>query len=106
MIDVDKAIAAAVNSGKVAFGTKEAIQTAKTGKAHLILVSGNVPTATQRDLHYYGKLSGVPIVRYRGDGVDLGLTCGKPFVVTALVIRELGNSEILKLVEPNEIEED
>jgi large subunit ribosomal protein L30e len=108
MIDVDKAIVAAINSGKVAFGTKEAIQNAKTGKARLIMISSNIPTATQRDLHYYGKLSGVPIVRYRGDGVDLGLTCGKPFAVAALVIRELGNSELLKLVEsePNEIEED
>ncbi|UCD97069.1 MAG: 50S ribosomal protein L30e [Candidatus Bathyarchaeota archaeon] len=108
MIDMDKAIAAAINSGKVAFGTKEAIQNAKTGKARLILVARNVPTATQHDLHHYGKLSGVPIIRYRGDGVDLGLTCGKPFAVTALVIRELGNSELLTLaeLEPDEVKED
>lgn len=111
MIDVDKAIAAAVNSGKVAFGTKEALLNAKTGKARLILVSRNVPAETQHDLNYYGRLSGVPVVSYRRDGVDLGMICGKPFAVSALTVREVGNSEILKLVEsdesePNEIGED
>ena len=41
MINIDKAIATAVKTGKVLFGANHAIRSANTGKAKLIVVAEN-----------------------------------------------------------------
>ncbi len=105
MIDVDKAISTAVKTGKVSFGSNSAIQSAKTGKAKVIIVASNCPAEIRSDLEYYCKLSNVPLVVYKGSSTDLAAVCGKPFLVSALTIREPGDSEILRLVKPMEAEE-
>jgi len=104
MIDVDKAIAAAVKTGKVVFGATEAIRSAKTGKARLIVVASNSPSHIRESIESHGKLSEVPVVSYRSNSVDLGMVCGKKFAVTALTVKEPGDSEVLKLVETAEDE--
>jgi len=105
VIDVDKAIATAVKTGKVTFGANAAVQNAKTGKAKLIFVAANCPKMVRDDIENSCKLSQVPFVTYRGSSLDLAAACGKPFVVSALSIREPGDSEILKLLENVEQEE-
>jgi large subunit ribosomal protein L30e len=99
MIDVNKAIATTVRTGKVLFGTNNAVRNAKMGKAKLIVVAANCPREIREDIEYYCKLSGVPIAIYKGTSIDLGAVCGKPFMVSALTIREPGDSDILKLTE-------
>ena len=66
MIDVDKAITAAVKPGKVAFGACSAVQSAQTGKAKLIIIAANAPKEVREDIEYYGKLSKVPLIVYKG----------------------------------------
>jgi len=102
MIDIDKAIATAVKTGKVEFGAKSAIRNAKLGKAKLIILASNCPKNIRADIEYYSKLSKVPVYIYKGTGIDLAVVCGKPFVVSALSIREPGDSEILKVIKPSE----
>lgn len=106
MIDVNKAIATAVKTGKVVFGSNEAVRSAQTGKSRLILVASNSPSSIRGDLEYYGKLSQVPVVAYRGNSIDLGMVCGKRFAVAALTVKEPGDSEILKLAEKPEAEQE
>jgi large subunit ribosomal protein L30e len=105
VIDVDKAIAAAVKTGKVSFGAGSAVQSAQTGKARLIILAANAPKNVRENVEYYSKLSKVPLIIYKGSSLDLAATCGKPFTVSALSIREPGDSEILKLTETAETEE-
>ena len=105
MIDVDKAIAAAVKTGKVSFGASSAVQSAQTGRAKLIILAANAPKNVRGDVEYYSKLSKVPLIIYKGSSLDLAATCGKPFTVSALSIREPGDSEVLKLTETAELEE-
>jgi large subunit ribosomal protein L30e len=105
MIDVDKAISAAVKTGKVSLGASSAVQNAQTGKAKLIILAANCPKNVRGDVEYYSKLSKVPLIIYKGTSLDLAAVCGKPFSVSALSIREPGDSEILKLTESNEAEE-
>lgn len=105
MIDVDKAIATAVKTGKVSFGANSATQSAKTGKAKMIVLAQNCPAEIREDIEYYCKLSCVPLLIYKGSSTDLAAVCGKPFLLAALTIREPGDSEILKLIETEIIEE-
>ena len=107
MIDVDKAIASAVKTGKVSFGASSAMQNAKTGKGKLIVLAANCPKNIREDIEYYSKLSEVPFMTFRGSSLDLASVCGKPFSISALTIREPGDSDILKLTEsPKEEESD
>jgi len=99
MIDVNKAIASVVKTGKVLFGANNAVKSAKLGRARLILLASNCPRNTIDDISYYANFSDVPVVIYKGSSIDLGIVCGKPFMVSALTIREPGDSDILKLTE-------
>ncbi|MDH5482857.1 MAG: 50S ribosomal protein L30e [Candidatus Bathyarchaeota archaeon] len=104
-LDIDKAIATAVKTGRVSFGANSAIQNAKTGKAKLIILASNCPKNVRDDVEYYGKISDVPLLVHRGSSMDLAAICGKPFIISALSIRELGDSEIMKAVKNTEPEE-
>jgi large subunit ribosomal protein L30e len=105
MIDIDKAIATAVKTGKVTFGANTAIYGAKTGRAKMIILASNCPKNIREDIEYYCKLSKIPLIVYKGSSMDLAAVCGKPYVVSALSIREPGDSEILELIEKGESEE-
>ena len=104
MIDVDKAIATAVKTGKVSFGANTALQNAKTGKAKMIVLAANCPKDIKEQVEYYGKISKVPVMTYKGTSMDLAAVCNKLFIISALSIRETGDSEILKLIESTEQE--
>jgi large subunit ribosomal protein L30e len=105
VIDVDKAIATAVKTGKVSFGANAALQNAKTGKAKLIILAANCPKDIKEQVEYYGKISKVPVMTYKGASMDLAMVCNKLFIISALSIRETGDSEILKVTENNEMQE-
>jgi large subunit ribosomal protein L30e len=105
MIDVDKAIATAVKTGKVLFGANAALQNAKTGKAKMIILASNCPKDIKEDIEYYCKLSKVPVMTYKGASMDLAAVCNRLFIITALSIRETGDSEILKVKENAETQE-
>ncbi len=105
MIDTDKAIVTVVKTGKVSLGANSTIQSAKMGKAKLIILAANCPKNTREDIEYYCQLSNVPLTIYKGSSIDLAAVCGKPFVISALSIKEPGDSEILSLMEKTEPEE-
>jgi len=89
----------AIKTGKVRFGSKEAIRAAKLGKAKLIVIAENAPKELKDDIIYYSKLSKIPTYIYKGTSIDLGTLCGKPFMVAAVIIYDEGESRILEFVE-------
>jgi large subunit ribosomal protein L30e len=102
---MDKAIATAVKTGKVSFGANAALQNAKTGKAKMIILAANCPKDIKEEIEYYCKLSRIPVMTYKGASMDLAAVCNKLFIVSALSIRETGDSEILKVTENTEAQE-
>ncbi|UCC59176.1 MAG: 50S ribosomal protein L30e [Candidatus Bathyarchaeum sp.] len=98
-MDVNKAISTTAKTGKILFGANSALKSAKTRKAKLIIVASNCPQKIREDIKYYCKLSKVPVSIYKGNSLDLGAVCGKPFEVSALTIKEPGDSDILKIAE-------
>jgi large subunit ribosomal protein L30e len=104
MIDIDKAIVTVVKTGKVSFGVNTALQNAKTGKAKMIVLAANCPKDIKEQVEYYGRISKVPIMTYKGTSMDLAAVCNKLFIISALSIRETGDSEILKVIENNEMQ--
>ena len=105
MINIDKAIASAVKTGKVSFGANAALQNAKSGKAKMIILASNCPKDIKEQIEYYAKISQVPVITYKGGSMDLAEVSNKPFIISALSIRESGDSEILKVIQTEEVEE-
>lgn len=99
MIDVNKTIATTVKTGKVLLGVNNAIKSVKLGRAKLIVLASNCPRRVMEDVKYYARLSDVPVIIYKGTSIDLGAISGKPFMVSALTVREPGDSDIIKLIE-------
>jgi large subunit ribosomal protein L30e len=99
MIDVNKHLRIAVKSGMVDFGSKDALEASKTGKAKLLILASNCPEDYKNHIIRSARLTGTPVHMYAGSSVDLGVACEKPYVVSALSIKKEGNSEILKLAE-------
>ena len=88
----------AIRTGEVVLGSKKTIQLTKLGKAKVVVVAANAPPKIKDDIMYYAKLSNVPVYVYEGSSVELGALCGKPFMVAALAIIDVGESNILDLV--------
>ena len=106
MINLDKAISTAVKTGKISLGADSAIKNAQSGRAKMIVLASNCPVKLRENIEYYCKLSKISIMSYRGSSLDLAAVCGKPFGVSALSIREAGDSEILKLLKEDEESEE
>ena len=98
-MDVNKQIRMAVKTGKVDFGSKTALSSATLGRAKLLILAKNCPTEYRENIVYDAEHSEIPIYIFQGSSLDLGALCEKPFPVASMVIREPGDSEVLKLAE-------
>ena len=99
MVDVNKQIRMAVKTGKLDFGTKTALSQVRQSKAKLVILANNCPGTERDSIMYNADLSAVPIYIFQGSSLDLGALCEKPFPVSALTVREAGDSSILELAE-------
>ncbi len=74
-----------------------------SGKVQLVIAASNCPKKLRADLEYYCKLSKIPFLAYPKTSVELGRMCGKPFVVSAMAIRDHGDSDIVKIAEDRNV---
>ncbi len=91
--DLNKIFRSVLSTGKVVIGTRQAIDAVKNQKAQIVVLSSNCLENTRNEL------KGIPAINYPGNGVDLGIACGKPFSITAFAVLEPGDSGILSLKE-------
>lgn len=99
MVDVNKQIRMAVKTGKVEFGSKTAISSVGQARAKLVILASNCARETRDEIVYRAGQGEVPVYVFQGSSLDLGALCERPFPVSAMVVREPGDSEVLKLVE-------
>ncbi len=99
MINVDNAIKIALKTGKIQIGSKKTLTKVKNGQGQLVVVASNCPKAILEDLSIYCKFAEIPIYQYKGSNWDLGFLCGRPHLISTLIVMEPGDSDILKLTE-------
>merc|ERR1712072_863582 len=90
-------LALAIKSGKYSMGYKSTLKLMRSGKAKLVLVSGNCPPLRRSELEYYAMLSKTPVHLFSGSNVALGTAAGKLFRVGTLTIVDPGDSDILSV---------
>ena len=89
MIDVARALKIATDTGEVRFGLREVRRAVKTNAAKLVIVASNCPPQEVE------RLAAPRLHRYPGTNAELGAACGKPFSISALVVLDPGDSNIL-----------
>jgi large subunit ribosomal protein L30e len=92
-MDANTEIRRAVDTGKVTFGTKESEYSLKLGEGQILILSQNTPLLTIEKLTHLAALSNVPVYRFAGNGLELGSVCGKPFVISSLLVLDQGKSK-------------
>jgi len=89
---ITKELARAISTGKVIFGYKMAIKMA--GEAKAFVVSRDCPYKEE-----IMKAAGEkPLYVFKGNNIELGAACGKPFGVSVLAIMDGGKSKILDVI--------
>ncbi|MBI5226875.1 50S ribosomal protein L30e [Candidatus Micrarchaeota archaeon] len=95
MMDLERSIRLAVDSGKVSLGSQKSLEHARRGDAKLLIMAQNTPAGLAEDLKHFCSLSDLRLVQFKGTSMQLGTVCGKPFPVSALSVIEPGDSDIL-----------
>jgi len=95
---VDQELRLAVSTGRVHLGSKMAAREMRRGRAKMAIISSNCPEETRESITNLGRLAEISVLEHPKDSLDLGVLCGKPFPVSAIVINEPGDSKILSLV--------
>ncbi len=96
-MDATIEIRRAVDTGKVLFGTRESEYSLKIGEGQILILPQNVPILSVEKLTHLAHLSQVPVFRFKGTALELGSVCGKPFVISSLLILDQGKSKVSEL---------
>jgi large subunit ribosomal protein L30e len=96
-LDLNREIRQAITYGKVILGSDKGLKSLKLGQAKLVILSLNCDEIVRTDVERYAKLAGIPIHIYPGDSTELGLACGKPFLVNVMTVLDPGSSNILNI---------
>lgn len=97
-MEIDAAIKRIIQTGKVEYGSRKAIENLSHGKAKLVVVSSDCPKMIRSDVEHYSKLSKIPVVKYRGTSLELGEACGKPFLIANLTVLDSGDVDVRELI--------
>jgi large subunit ribosomal protein L30e len=93
-MDFNLSLRRALKTGKVFLGQNSTRACITEGRARLVVVAANCPGDFRR---FLDTVKDVPVHVYAGSGVQLGMACGKPFLVSTLAVAEPGESDILTL---------
>jgi len=93
MVDLNKLLRKAVNTGEVQFGIKQAKKAMKNKKAKLIVTASN---CSPEYLKLVQRQRTIPVYNFKGTNVELGAACGKPFSISTLAVIDEGSSNIIK----------
>ncbi|KAI0164316.1 cytosolic large ribosomal subunit protein L30 [Hypoxylon sp. FL1284] len=92
---INSRLALVMKSGKVTLGYKSTLKSLRSGKAKLVIISGNTPPLRKSELEYYSMLSKAPVHHFSGSNIELGTACGKLFRCSTMAVLDAGDSDIL-----------
>lgn len=82
---LNKVIKDLVSPGKYKCGTKEVLSSIKSSK--LLILSESVSLPLRAEIEEKSKESTIPICYFRGNSVQLGKLCNKPFRVSVIALK-------------------
>lgn len=81
-------IQSSLKAGNIIIGYKESLDYLKNSSPKMVVVSNNIQEDKKNELEHDAELSGTKLEVFEGDSKELGVICGKPFPISALVIKK------------------
>ncbi|MFA5357966.1 MAG: 50S ribosomal protein L30e [archaeon] len=98
-MEVNKEIRRAVDTGKIAFGQRQCLKNLAKGIGELVIVSETLPVNEKEKIAHIAKIENKKFYVFGGNGQALGSVCGKPFVVSTMLVLDAGKSKVLEAAE-------
>jgi large subunit ribosomal protein L30e len=95
MSDLTNDLRLAIDTGKVSFGHRSVMRSISSNGAQAIVIASGGKKGIIDDIVHVCGISGIKLIRFKGNSVELGAACGRPYSVNSLAIIEAGNSSIL-----------
>ncbi|MCL7414938.1 MAG: 50S ribosomal protein L30e [ANME-2 cluster archaeon] len=92
-VDLNKVLRSTIQTGNVLIGSKQTQKAVESNQAKAVVLASNCPEEVRSMLT--GK---VPIIDFPGMGVELGITCSKPFAIAAMAVVDPGDSDIMAVL--------
>ena len=94
---VEREIRLLVETGKVSFGTRQAVKAVLLGEVKGVIYARNLPKEVKTDVIHYAQSSGIEAIEFSGTSMELGKLCGRPHPVGVLAIYEEGEGSLERL---------
>ena len=102
MSSIDPQLRLALSTGRIQLGSKQAVRDLRRGRAKMVIISSNCPVVYKETIEKHGELGETVVWHHDKDSVDLGMLCGKPYPVSAIVLNDPGDSKILDVAKEDE----
>lgn len=80
-------IKTSIDEKRIIIGAKQTLKQLKTGKLKLVVISENCSEPIRKDIEHYKKISKIDVQVFKGGSKDLGIFCGKPYLISVLGIK-------------------
>jgi large subunit ribosomal protein L30e len=97
MINVEKEIRTAVDTGEVIMGERETLKAVKAKGVKMVIYASNCKEKLKKELKKHAGIGAAPLYKFDGSSIELGAVCGRPHLISMLGIVDSGDSDVLKL---------
>jgi large subunit ribosomal protein L30e len=98
-VEINTEIRRAVDTGKVSFGERQCLKSLAKGIGELVIVSETLPHNEREKIEHIAKIENKKFYVFAGNGLALGSVCGKPFVVSTMLVLDAGKSKLIEAVQ-------
>ena len=95
MSDLTNDLRLAIDTGKVSFGHRSVIRTISSSGVQAVIIASGGKKSVVDDIAHMCSIAGIKLIKFKGNSLELGAACGRPYSVNSLAIIEAGNSSIL-----------
>jgi large subunit ribosomal protein L30e len=81
-------IQAAMKANNAILGYKKSLEYLRNNSPKTIVIANNLQAIEKREIEHDANISGTSIEIFDGSSKELGVVCGKPFPISALVIKK------------------
>lgn len=87
-MNLNSEIKDAVKNDRLIMGSRIVLRNLKNKMLELVIYASNCPEVALKDLGHYSGISGVRLEQFKGNSVQLGEMCGKPFRILMVGVRK------------------
>ncbi len=96
MSDLNNDLRLVIDTGKYTLGNREVMKIITESKAKAVVLAANGKKSIVDDILHTCKVADIRVILFKGNSIELGTLCGKPYAVNVVAVTESGNSNILK----------